>query len=237
MKQKSSAVENNLPSIDQWMNKDAFIQKCIDRFGSMVKHDYEIELFHLMLENGYENLSDFEISIRLRIPESKVKRMRYETSLIYPKFKDDSQYREELAKRIVNLEFRVQNERIQFAISDKILKLYINNLLMTNGRFLDTSFNANIISITPDDLLFILGILNEKDDDSIKKIRSSVEKGKKKLPKTVCEALTDMLKTTTKEAIKKVGATDKMIDCIGEFGKTLWNKINEQDNDAEEGKE
>lgn len=229
-------MENNFSSVGQWRNKDAFIQKCIDRFGSMVKHDYEIELFHLMLDNGYENLSDFEISINLKIPESKVKRLRYETSLLYPKYENDQQYREELAKKIMNLEFRVQNERIQFAINDKMLKLYINNLLMSEGRFLDTSFNANIISITPDDLLFLLEILDVKDDDNVKKIRLSIEDGKKDLPKTVSAALIDLLKTTTKEAFKKAGASEVMIDSIEDFGYALLDKVKEKINNSKGSK-
>ena len=73
---------NNL-NFSKLKGADAFFQKCITSFGSMNKNDYEVELLHLLFENGWKNKSDFEVSVDLKIPESKVKRLRYETYLVY----------------------------------------------------------------------------------------------------------------------------------------------------------
>ncbi len=213
--------------IKGWDNMEKFVETCVRRFGSMNKNDYEIELFHLMMQQSeLKNYSDFQISLCLQIPESKVKRLRYECDLRYPRYADDVAYKNELATLIVNRQFRVQNERIQFAISDKMLKLYINNLLMSDGRFLDTSFNNNIISITPDDLLFILEQLDAKSKDSIQKIRNSIKSGEKDLPKKMSEAIKDLLVKTSKSVIKKF-TTEELSDALSTFCDAMIDKIQE----------
>lgn len=215
-------------SVEGWDCMEMFVETCIRRFGTMNKNDYEVELFHLMMQqNSFKDLTDFQISILLQIPESKVKRMRYESDLRYPQYQDDKAFKAKLANLILQCKFRVHNDRIQFAINDKMLKLYINNLLMGDGRFLDTSFNANIISITAEDLLFILEQLDEKNDGTITKIRESLKEGKKDLPKTIMGALSDLLKNAPKEYIAKATTTQIADDICG-FCKALWNAVKNQ---------
>mgnify|MGYP003296971562 CR=1 FL=1 len=62
---------------------DSVINESLRRgFGSMTKNDYEVFIFNELLKTSdYEGKSDFEISIKLKIPQSKVKRLRYEAAL------------------------------------------------------------------------------------------------------------------------------------------------------------
>ena len=152
---------------------DQFLTECFQRFGSMNKNNYEVALFHLLMQSGYDDKSDFELSVHLQIPESKVKRLRYEESLVYPQSSNLSgdYYKQVLAELLLNRKYRVHNERIQFSISDKHLRLYINDVLNKDNRFADSSFNANIVSLTPADLLFLLEKAEVNTKDKIKAIR------------------------------------------------------------------
>ena len=60
------------------------ISKYIEKgFGSMNKNDFEVWIFHYLLEHELQGKKNYEISIGLKIPKSKVKRLRYEAELKY----------------------------------------------------------------------------------------------------------------------------------------------------------
>ena len=73
-----------------------FIDRYIERgFGSMNKNDFEVEIFHYLLQTNYfESTKDYEISRQLRIPQSKVKRLKYESELKYPEKNQDEKVKE-----------------------------------------------------------------------------------------------------------------------------------------------
>ena len=52
-------------------------------FGSMNKNDFEVWIFNFLLQEKLKGKSNFEISIELKIPEQKVKRLKYEAELKY----------------------------------------------------------------------------------------------------------------------------------------------------------
>lgn len=214
----------------RWEDKEIneFFDRCFERFGSMNKNDYEVALFHLLINNEYANMSDFGISLKLRIPESKVKRLRYEESLIYNNKKDVT-YLEELGLMLVNRKYRVQHDRILFAISDKSLRLFLNDCLMAEGRFADSSFNSNIVSLTADDLLFLLEKTSSKNKDVIGNIRKDIEESKKDLPKTVTEILKNFALGTAKNALEKVAGkivTNEISDFLDGLSQLVKEKIN-----------
>ena len=60
------------------------ISKYLEKgFGTMNKNDFEVWIFHYLLEHELQGKKNYEISIALKIPESKVKRLRYEAELKY----------------------------------------------------------------------------------------------------------------------------------------------------------
>ena len=215
----------------EWKEEEIndFFERCLQRFGSMNKNDYEVALFHLLINNEYANMSDFGISLKLRIPESKVKRLRYEESLIYDNKRDET-YLKELGLMLVKRKYRVQHERILFAISDKSLRLFLNDYLMADGRFADSSFNSNIVALTADDLLFLLEKTDNKNENVIATIRKDIESSKKDLPKNITEILTDYaMGTTTKKTLEKVAGkvvTDELSNFLIELCKQIKEKVN-----------
>ncbi len=213
-------------TVKEWKKEqiEEFFNRCLQRFGSMNKNDYEVALFHLLLMNDFTEMTDYEISTKLRIPESKVKRLRYEESLVYPI--TDEELNEKLLTRIRKGSFKMLTDCIQFAINDKKLRLYLNNKLEKGNHFADSSFNSNIVSITANDLEFLLdGLKISKDDREtiIEIIKQKINDNQKGLP------------LNTKEKILKFGGIvmriiggsvlEKLVnDSINEIEKQITNK-------------
>jgi hypothetical protein len=217
-----------------WKEREKFFEACFQRFGSMNKNDYEVALFHLLLKNGYEEKTDFELSFLLQIPESKVKRLRYEESLVFPTASNLSNplYRDKLAEMLLNRKYRIHNERIQFAISDKHFRLYINDVLMKRGRFADSSFNSNIVSLTAADLLYLLETCEIKSAQNIQKIRKDIESGKKELEKSVIECFQDLSDEVLKEPLRKV-MSDQLIDKLEKLAESITDYLKKRFNKNE----
>lgn len=125
-------------------------------FGSMNKNDFEVWIFNYLLQDKLKGLSNYEISIELKIPESKVKRLKYEAGLKYGKTKDTAIYASELEVLLSKAQLKKNGMCVQFVIEDIQLRKYLDSLLKQDGRFSDTSFNMEIVSIDADDLGFLM---------------------------------------------------------------------------------
>ena len=218
------------PSIDasKWskVSLEEFANTCLNGFGSMNKNDYEVAMFHALLQNELRDKSDFDISVLLRIPEAKIKRLRYEEALRYPS-KDDGYYKDTFIDLLENGKFRVtDNNRIQFAISDKLFRLYINDLLMRGGRFADTSFNPNIVSLPWKDLEYLLDEFGINDKERQKKIEDSAKETEKEFSKTFFESLKAVAPELAKSAGKKIAGKvgERFIDDVFDKMEDLINK-------------
>lgn len=196
-------MNTNGLKINSWKLRDEVLKELIEHFGSMNKNDYELALFHLLLENEFATLSDYEISVCMKIPESKVKRLRYEVKLRYSDNSVIEKYKNELSKLLLSRKYRIHNDRIQFAISDKMFRLFLNDLLMKDGRFADTSFNVNVVSMTADDLLFLISEINAESGKLIKKMKSDFKDKETELPKGVIESLVSIGKETVMTVVEK----------------------------------
>lgn len=124
-----------------------FISDYIDRgFGSMTKNDFEVFIFNqILLMPKYKGKGNYDLSVLLKIPESKVKRLRYEAALKYSP--QDRNFKDEVLALLENVELRGSNKRIVFQVEDVILKSYISSILKKYGRSLDSSFNPELIVI------------------------------------------------------------------------------------------
>ena len=177
-------------------------------FGTMTKNDFEVYIFHWLINNhdDYKDKSDYEVSVNLRIPISKVKRLRYEANLKYPTLNDDTA-KKSITGLLKKCKYRNTKEGgISFVISDKLLREYLQNYLNRQGRFFDSSFNSNIVSIAPADFIFILDnfLLNDDDKKSILKDAKASLSEKSTLPQTFSEALKNMGAELCKSFAKKM---------------------------------
>ncbi len=168
-------------------------------FGSMNKNDFEVWIFYFLTHNQFHDWSNYEISIELRIPESKVKRLRYEAELKYGSPQDVGVYKDRLNKLLSKAVFKKDGDRIQFVIEDIHLRKYLDSLLKKEGRFSNTSFNSEIVSVDIEDLDFLIEKLWSNED-----MKQLLEKAKKKMKKSDL-TFKDLLKTFVSSAAKEAG--------------------------------
>lgn len=165
-------------------------------FGSMNKNDFEVWIFHYLMQHQLKDKSNYDISVALKIPEQKVKRLRYESELKYSTA-DDTDRRRLLMEAISHAKFRQpKDDKIAFALNDKMLRSYLENQLVSDGRFYDSSFMANIIVLSVSDFLFVLDSILLTNDDK-QKIIGQVKKDLKepnRLPASITELAGDVAK-------------------------------------------
>lgn len=188
--------------MEDFKEAKSFLDYCTQHFGRLNKKDYELAVFHLLLQNELKDCSDFAISRRLKITEAKVKQLRYEMNLVIEK--DDSAYREELMQLMSTASYKFADggKKIQFCVNDKMLRLFLNDQLNQIGSFADSSFNSNIVSVTAKDLLFLLGA--DKHADIVKYINQSLRDNANDLPQDAHQKLVELAQSVAKDFGEKI---------------------------------
>lgn len=138
------------------------IEEYLQNFGKFNKNDFEVLIFKSLLIGQEEQVSNFFLSRELKIKESKVKSLRYEADLMYNHGED---YENEKFNEFINVlaktKFKIENAdnfkyRLEFVIEDPALRKFIDSKMKDVGTYTDTSFNTEIIRISPEDLAIVL---------------------------------------------------------------------------------
>lgn len=138
---------NDLKSaIDQYLNRG---------FGSMNKTDFELWIFNYLLQQ-MKDKSNYEISIMLRIPEQKVKKLKYDAWLKYGSPNDEKAFANAFQSVLCKAVLKKDGSIVKFVVEDIQLRKYLDSILKKDGRFSDTSFNSEIVSIDADDLEYLM---------------------------------------------------------------------------------
>lgn len=173
-----------------------FIRNYLARgFGKMSKSEIEAEIFHRMMElSCYATLSDFELSMTMKVSEAKIKNLKYNDALMY---KEKKEIEKSLRESLLKATFRFDGKRIVFSLPNRIEQQMLKEKLATYNRVYDTSFVSDNVVLYLADLIFIINIIyteNEKtellaklkvkDDDGlfdkiIKKISNIFDTAKK----------------------------------------------------------
>lgn len=97
-------------------------------FGSMNKNDFEVWIFSQLIASRFMDKSNYEISLELKIPESKVKRLRYEADLKYSDNSADVYFKklDTLLKKSIVKE---NGESVRFVIEDVSLRHFLDSKL------------------------------------------------------------------------------------------------------------
>lgn len=195
--------------IDQYLSRG---------FGTMNKNDFELWIFHYLMQHQLQGKTNYDISVALKIPEQRVKRLRYESELKYPSTTDEER-RLMLIESISRAKYRqVKDGQIVFALNDKMLRSYLENQLINDGRFYDSSFMSNIIVLSVSDFLFVLdSILLTKSDQQgiIKQVKKDLKESQK-LPASFKELSGDMATGFCKKLLENfVGkAANELVDKV-----------------------
>ena len=161
----------------------SFLSDYLSRgFGSMNKNDLEVWVFNQLLQDpNKQNYSDYDFSIELRIPQTKVKRLRYEATLVYQQ-KTAEEYSQTFLQLLQKAKIKSPNsDIIQFSMEDKGLYLYVDNILKKEGRFSDRSYNNEIMQISKEDLVYLLTncLIPQEEQEEI--LRKCEEKTSQKI--------------------------------------------------------
>lgn len=116
-------------------------------FGSMTKNDFEVWIFHQLINGELKGRTNREISIALRIPDTKVKRLRYEADLKWGSPDNDSAYHEALVTVINKARFVREKKQILLVIEDTALLKYLDAKMKNANVAWDKSFNTENIYI------------------------------------------------------------------------------------------
>lgn len=138
------------------------IERYLERgFGSMNKNDFEVAIFNEILkEQAYATYSDFDFSRELKIPETKVKRLRYEAELKYGK----PNYRRKFWEIILKMKLPENSDIVQLLIPDKSLREYVNDIMRKSNVITDGSFNSDILKIKLGDLCELIEEMFTEDE-------------------------------------------------------------------------
>lgn len=176
-------------------------------FGSMNKNDFEVWIFSQLLTSRFNDKSNYEISLELKIPESKVKRLRYEADLKYSNNSADEYFKklDALLKKSI---LKENGESIRFVIEDVSLRYFLDSHLKKDGRFSDTSFNSEIVTIDLDDLEYLLCQVNPSGE--LKEKFESLGRNKANNNISLKELIKKGLEASAKEGGKII--TSKIVD-------------------------
>lgn len=176
-------------------------------FGSMNKNDFEVWIFSQLMLSRFIGKSNYEISVELKIPESKVKRLRYEADLKYSNNSADS-YFQKLNALLEKSTIKENGESIRFVIEDVSLRYFLDSHLKKDGRFSDTSFNSEIVTIDLDDLEYLLCQVNPNKE--LKEKLEKLGKGNSKDKITLKGIVKKYLETSIEEGSRII--TNKIVN-------------------------
>jgi len=116
-------------------------------FGSMTKNDFEVLIFNLLRKYGdLKDMSNFELSLDLQIPETKVRRLAYESDLKHGRL-TEADIREQFFAIVSQSKLRADLNKIEFVIENKFIRTSIGAQLKKLGHYADSSFNSEITRI------------------------------------------------------------------------------------------
>lgn len=153
------------------------IQSYLNRgFGSMTKNDFEVWIFHQLICSELRGMTNREISVRLRIPDTKVKRLRYEADLKWGTPNDDSAYHDALVNVIKKARLVKNRTQILLVIEDTALLKYLDARMKSAKIAWDKSFNSENIYIDYEQYdTFCKEVLTEEYNETIELLNNRFE--------------------------------------------------------------
>jgi len=150
-------------------------------FSQMSKHDVDLLMYKYITENTnfLKNLSCYEISKKLVISTTKVKRLQLD-NFLRSGGADNKQCVQDLLVQIKNGKIKpeLSKDKIKFIVDDPILKQEFEHIIKELGYIVDYSFNKDVISIQLTSFLYAIKekIPNEEYKEFEKKLLKEFRK-------------------------------------------------------------
>ena len=193
----------NIISSQNNIFEDEFLQEYLDRgFGSLSKRDIDILVMHLLMKHSdLKGVSNFNLSMKLKLTETKIKNLKYEAKLKYSK-RLDVGIKEEFLSLLSKTRLQVVGKEtwISIVVEDTFLRNAIKAKVKENGSFADGAFNTEIVKISVDDFSYLMCVFSESEEQkNVEKEISNLLSVKNTLD------FKDLFKMFLEEAIKGAG--------------------------------
>ena len=130
------------------------IQEFIDNFGLLNKTDYEVLVFRELLKDN-PNTTNYEFSRRLKLPVSKIKRLREEVVLRY-EVRDEQFYQVQFVSLLKTKSDFNGKDEVRIQVEDADMRNYLLAILSEKNIISDTSFSRDILRIKKNDFFTLL---------------------------------------------------------------------------------
>lgn len=217
-------------------NKEIFSERFIEKyleygFGSTTKREVDVFVLYLLINDGQfsdkgNELDYHEMSLKLKLTETKVRNLVYEVILKYSK---EINFKNELIKLIESNRFDIISvDTIRFSIHNPLVKQTFEYEVRKLNGVSDGSFSRHIVSINKDIFKkLLLNLYSESDKvaqiikDLPDDIRDSINGNKKDLVDVAVEEFVlNFAKTSGDESAKLLFG---VIDPVG-FFKGIFNQ-------------
>lgn len=187
------------------------IKKYLDKgFGSMNKNAFEVFIFNEIMKNPYEileidseiKLSNYDISLKLKIPETKVKRLAYEADLVYGGKNREAECRKKLLQAIEKVKFKCdkkENTKVSFVIEEFSVRKYLEHKLKQKGTFIDFAINNEVVIVSIEDFSELIKDLYSREEQ-----KAICKKLKKASTANFKDVLTEILNSVAKKEVGNV---------------------------------
>lgn len=199
-------------------DKDGFVDTFLKYylnggFGSLNKSDIDTLVMHLLMQycDDLKNDKNYELSIKLKITEARVKSIKHKAKLQFLLNNDADNYiKGEFFALLHRAKLQGESKqgasaKIIMVIEDLYVKQGIQGKLKSLGHFADNSFNSEIVKISQESFIDLLE--DFFSDDERKEL---VEKVKKAIPDKNSIEFKTLLKEFLAGAANKSG--EKFID-------------------------
>lgn len=162
-----------------------FLEKYLrDGLGVMSKKETEVLVMHMLEESGClegKRNANHDLSLLLRIPETRVAALRYEAKLRYPPDDPEGYARIKLLTILWLAEPQADGKSIQLLIEDRYVRQYLSALAKRKHSVIDTSFNREIVDVRLEKLSPIIHAafgedIGKKFDKDFKKVLDAEHK-------------------------------------------------------------
>lgn len=180
-------------------------------FDSMKKRDLDVLLFHCLVEHGdLRGRNNNQLSLLLQIPESRVASLKREERLRFGDVNDEW-VKNETIKLLKHSKLKPDSGSIKFSVEDPLLKDCLNAKLKDLGRFGDSSFNSEIMSV--DSYAFgelIEALLGEEAEEVRQRVQEEAQRDEAPLWRdmfaTACRSFADGAGRRAGEKLVDLGA-------------------------------
>ncbi len=137
------------------------IEEFIDKFGLLNKTDYEVLVFRELLKDN-PNTTNYEFSRQLKLPITKIKRLREEVVLRY-EARDEQFYQYQFVSLLKTKSDFNGKDEVRIQVEDADMRNYLLAILSEKNIISDTSFSRDILRIKKNDFFTLLTDIFEED--------------------------------------------------------------------------